>query len=92
LSPILFNQYNQQVTTEALKGSGNFKIGGKVICNMKRTNDLVVPSKEEAMLQGMINRLNENESCCGMEMNVEIIFNQCKVTRIIEMLFNNHTI
>jgi len=34
-------------------------------------NDLVLLTKEEVVLQGMIERIIETGRCCGMEMNVE---------------------
>jgi len=38
---------------------------------VKYTDDLVLLAKEEALLQGMIGRLNEIGRCYGMEMKVE---------------------
>ena len=65
-SHILFSPYSQHLTKQALNGFGNFKIRGKVICNTKYTNYLVVLAKEETMAHSMINKLNEIESCaCG---------------------------
>ena len=38
---------------------------------MKYTDDLMLLGKEEAVLQGVIERLIEIGRCCGIEMNVE---------------------
>ena len=38
---------------------------------MKYAEDLVLVTKEEKVLQGMIDKLIEIGRCCGMEMNVE---------------------
>jgi hypothetical protein len=69
--PILFNLYSEYLTKEALEGSGDFKIGRKVICTVQYADDLVLLAKEETVLQGMIDRLNGIGRCYGMEMNVE---------------------
>jgi len=63
--------YSEYLTKEALEGFGDFKIGGQVIHTVKYANDLVLLAREEAVLQGMIERIIEIERCCGMEMNVE---------------------
>jgi len=70
LSPILFNLYSEYLTKEGLVGSGDFKIGGKVIRSVKYTDDLVLVLKEDTVLQGMIGRLTE-VGRCGMEINVD---------------------
>jgi hypothetical protein len=44
---------------EALEGFVDFKIGGQVIRNVKYADDLVLRAKEEAVLQGMTERLIE---------------------------------
>ena len=61
---------------EAAEGFWDFKIGGQVICTMKYAADFMQMSMEEAVLQGTIDRLNENEICHTM--NVE----NTKVMRI----------
>ena len=45
---------------------------------MKYADELVLKTKEETVLQGMIDKLIEIERCYGMEMNVE----KTKVMRI----------
>ena len=55
---------------EALEGFGDFKLR-QVTCFVKYADDLVLLAREEAVLQGMIERLNETGRCYGMEMNVE---------------------
>ena len=71
LSPILFNLYSECLTKEALDGLGDFNIGGQIIQTVKYADDLVLMAKEETVLQGMIDKLNENGRCYGMEMNLE---------------------
>jgi hypothetical protein len=78
LLPILFNFYSEYLTNKALEGFGDFKIGGQVNCIVKYTDDLVLLANEEAMLQGMIDRLTEIGRCCGIKINVE----KTKVMRI----------
>jgi hypothetical protein len=63
---------------ELLQGSGDFKIGGYVICTVKCVDDLTVLAKEEMILQSMIDRLIDTGRCCGMETNAE----KSKVMRI----------
>ena len=59
LSPILFNLYSEFLTKEALDGLGDLKIGGRIIQTMKYADDLVLMTKEETVLQGMIDKLIE---------------------------------
>ena len=59
LSPILFNLYSECLTKEALKGFGDFKIGGQVIHTVKYADDLVLLAKEEKVLQDMTDKLIE---------------------------------
>jgi hypothetical protein len=82
LSQILFHLYSEYLTKETFKGSGGFKIGGQVFRNVKYVDDLVLLSKEKALLQGMTESLNEIGRCYGMEMNVE----KPKVMRISRQL------
>jgi hypothetical protein len=79
LSPILFNLYSEYLTKKALKGFGDFKIGGQIIHTVKYADDLVLLAKEEKVLQDIIDKLNEIGRCYGMEMNVE----KTKVMRIL---------
>ena len=71
LSPILFNLYSECLTKEALDGLGDFNIGGQIIQTVRYADDLILMTKEETVLQGMIDKLIEIGKCCGMEMNVE---------------------
>jgi hypothetical protein len=41
---------------------------------VKYDNDLVLVAEEEMVLHGMTGRLNETGRCCGMEMNVKILW------------------
>ena len=50
LSPILFNSYSECLTKEAVKGFGDFKIGGQIIHTVKYADDLVLLAKEEKLL------------------------------------------
>ena len=55
----------------ALEGFGDIKIGGQVICTVKYGDDTVLLAKEEAVIQGKIDKLNKIGKYYGMEMNVE---------------------
>ena len=83
LSPILFNLYSERLTNEALDGLGDFNIGGQIIQTVKYADDLALMSKEETVLQSMIDKLTEVGKCYGMEMNVE----KTKVMRISRQSF-----
>jgi len=83
LSSILFNLYSACLTTEALEGFGDFKIGGQIIHTLKYADNLVLLTKEEKVLQDMIDKLIEIRRCYGMEMNVE----KTKVMRISRQTF-----
>jgi len=78
LSPLLFNLYSECLNKEALDGLGDFNIGGQIIQTVKNADDLVLMTKEETVLQDMIDKLIEIRRCYGMEMSVE----KTKVTRI----------
>jgi Reverse transcriptase (RNA-dependent DNA polymerase). len=70
LSPILFHLYSEYLTKEALEWFRSFKIG-QMIRTVKYADDLVLLTKEETLLQGVIDRRIEIARCFGMEMNVE---------------------
>jgi hypothetical protein len=55
---------------EALKGFGDFKIGGKVIGTVKYADDLMLLANKETVLLGVTDRLTEVGRCDGMEMDV----------------------
>ena len=57
-----FNLYSEQLTKKVLEEFGDFKIGGHVICTVKYADDLVLLAKEEVVLHGMTERLNEMEN------------------------------
>ena len=61
-----------------MEGFGDFKIGGKIIHTVKYADELLLMSKEEKVLQDMIDKLTEIGGSYGMEMNVE----KTKVMRI----------
>ena len=67
----LFNLYSECLTKEALDGLGGFNIGGQIIQTVKYADDLVLMTKEETVLQGMIDKLIETSRHYGMEINVE---------------------
>jgi len=71
LSPIMFNLYSECLTKEALDGLGFFNIGGQIIQTVKHADDLVLMTREETVVQGMIENLIKIGRCCGMKMNVE---------------------
>jgi len=71
LSPIMFNLYSECLTKEALDGLGVFNIGGQIIQTVKHADDLVLMTREETVVQGMIENLIKIGRCCGMKMNVE---------------------
>jgi len=62
---------------DGLEGFGDFKIR-HVICNVKYADNLVLLDKDEAMLQGISERLTEIVRCYEMDINVE----KTKVMRI----------
>jgi len=71
LSPIMFNLCSECLTKEALDGLGVFNIGGQIIQTVKHADDLVLMTREETVVQGMIENLIKIGRCCGMKMNVE---------------------
>jgi hypothetical protein len=75
--------YSECLTTEALEGFGDFKIGGQIIHTVKYADDLVLLAKEERVLQKMVDKLIEIGRCYGMELNVE----KTKVMRISRQPF-----
>jgi hypothetical protein len=75
--------YSECLTNEALEGFGDFKIGGKIIHNVKYADDLVLLAKEEKVLQDMIDKLIEIGRRYGIELNVE----KTKVMRISRQPF-----
>ena len=77
MSPILFTSYSENFRKEAVEGFADFKIG-HVIRTMKYADNLVLLSGEEAVLQGMTERLIDAVICYGMEMNL----GKTKVMRI----------
>jgi hypothetical protein len=58
--------YSKYLTTEALKNMET----SEQIRTVKYANDLVLLTKEETMLEGMIDGLHEIGRCNGMEMKV----------------------
>ena len=68
LPPILFNLYSVWLTKDAVDGLGDFNIGGQIIQSVKYAEDLALMSKEETMLQSMIDKLIEIGRFYGMEM------------------------
>jgi hypothetical protein len=59
--------YSKYLTTEALKNMET----SEQIRTVKYANDLVLLTKEETMLEGMIDGLHEIGRCNGMEMKVK---------------------
>jgi hypothetical protein len=56
---------------EDLESFGDLKIGGQVRYCEQYAADLVLLGKEEAVLQGMTERLIATGRCYGMDMNAE---------------------
>jgi hypothetical protein len=54
-----------------LEGFGDFQISEKIVHTVKYADNLVLPAKEEKVLQDTIDKLIEIGRCYGMEMNVE---------------------
>jgi len=52
---------SEYCTKDALERFGDFRIGGKVICTLKYADDLVLLTKAELVVQGIIDRLIELE-------------------------------
>jgi hypothetical protein len=71
LSPILFDVYSEYLIKKALKGLGDFKMGGQIIHTVKYADELVLLAMEEKGLQDMSNKLIEIGRCYRMGMNVE---------------------
>jgi hypothetical protein len=53
-----FNLYSEYLTKKSLEGSGDFKIGQGTPRNVKYAGDLLLLSKVETVLQGVIDRIN----------------------------------
>jgi hypothetical protein len=66
LSLILFNLYSKYLNKEALEVLGDFKIGRHVICTVKYAVDLVLLTKEEMVLQSIIESLIAIRRCYGV--------------------------
>ena len=78
ISPILFNLYGEMLIGEALEGLGTFKIGGRVIKNVKFADDLDLIARSQEELQEMMNRLVDT----GRRYDMEINGDKCKVMLI----------
>ena len=63
--------YNEYVTKGALNGFDSFDSRGQLIGTVRFTDEFVILGEEEAVLQGMFDRVIEVGRCCGMEVNVE---------------------
>ena len=61
MSSILFKLHSEDLTKEVVEGFGDFRIGGEGICTVEYVDDLVLLTKGEMALQGMIDRLIKNE-------------------------------
>ena len=70
-SSILFKLYNEYVSEVALNGFDSFDSRGQLIGTVRYTDEFVIVGEEEAVLQGMVDRVIEVGKCCGMEVNVE---------------------
>jgi hypothetical protein len=59
------------LTKSVLEGAGDCNLGRQVIHNAKYAHDLVLLAKEETVLEGIIDKLNETGRFYGMGINVE---------------------
>jgi len=66
---------------------GDIKLGEQVICTVKYGDDLVLPAKEEAVLQGKTDKLTEIGKRYGMEMNVEKYSGNVNLKAIIPITY-----
>jgi hypothetical protein len=57
MSLILFNLYTENLTKEALEGSGDFQIEGQVIHAVKYADNFVLLAKKEMVLQDTLIKL-----------------------------------
>jgi len=55
--------HSEYFTKETPEGFGDFKIAGQVIHTVKYVEDLELLAREEDVLQGMTERLNEIGRC-----------------------------
>jgi hypothetical protein len=60
------------MTKEVLEGSGDFRIGGRVIRSVKYADDLVLVllAGNERCCRALLTRLMESGRCCVVERNV----------------------
>jgi len=70
LSQILFKLVSEYLINVALEEFGDFTVGGQVILTVECADDLALLTKEEKVIQDMINRLIDVGRCYGMVMNV----------------------
>jgi len=63
--------YSGYRAKETFAGTGDFKMGGKIIRFVKYTYGLLLLAKEQPALQWLSNSIIEVARCFGMEMNVE---------------------
>lgn len=70
LSPCLFNILAEQIMRKALDGySGGFKIGGKVISNLRYADDIVLVATSAEELQDLMNRVEKSAKEYNMLIN-----------------------
>ena len=70
LSPILFNLYSEYLTKKALEVFEDLKIRRQIIRTVKSADDIKLLTKEEMVLQDMLDRLIYIALYCEMEINV----------------------
>jgi len=72
LSPCLFNLYAEAAMREALEGyNEGFKIGGKVINNLRYADDVVLITTSPEDLQELINRVRAYSENVGLLINTD---------------------
>jgi Reverse transcriptase (RNA-dependent DNA polymerase) len=79
LSPLLFNNYMEELIREALEGTEEgIKVGGKLIKALKFADDQAMMTRSQKGLQTKMDRLNSVLIEYGMKINIE----NTKVTKI----------
>ena len=70
LSPCLFNILAEQVMRKALQGfNGGFKIGGRVINNLRYADDIVLLTTSKEDMQELVNRVDQTAREYNMFIN-----------------------
>ena len=68
---LIINLYGEYLMKEALTEVGFFKIGGKIINQVRFADETVIITKTQEQLQDMLNRLVDTGRKYGMEINID---------------------